>query len=173
MRADRSSTSVHALFGASTFLAVAAFAMAGCASEATSTDGTDGDEVGDPPSATNASELVDSTTDGCASLCTPQNCVIYARCRTNNDNVAGSLPYGLTTWSDKKARVNSSSGHHGCVAMINTGSAYGHAAYVEDSWLSSGARLYRLSEASWTYSYSCDNRSGTKGGLNIYGFWCP
>lgn len=152
--------------------AVAAPLAAGCAVDP-SDDGA-GDEVGDPPSSSNASELVDDSLDGCGSQCTPGNCVLYARCRTAHDGSGGSLPYGLTTWAEKRARINSAAGHHGCVAMIPTGSQYGHAAYVEDtSTGGDGVRQYRLSEASWTYGNSCDNRSGTKAGLNIAGFWCP
>ncbi|MFY0574305.1 hypothetical protein ACN28S_08075 [Cystobacter fuscus] len=40
------------------------------------------------------------------------NCVLHARC------LAPRLPYGLTSWSDKVAVINSSTAHAGCVAMI-------------------------------------------------------
>jgi hypothetical protein len=163
---------VRSFYGAVTFVVGAAVLVGGCAAE-TGTGAGDDDELGDPAVSTNASELVDGTLDGCASQCTPGNCVKFARCRTNNDGVRGSLPFNLTTWSEKVGVINASSGHAGCVAMIPTSSVYGHAAYVEAAWMADGAKHYRLSEASWSYDYRCDNRSGTKGGLNIRGFWCP
>ncbi|MBX7101641.1 MAG: hypothetical protein K1X89_28260 [Myxococcaceae bacterium] len=131
-------------------------------------DSVAGEVVGELSSAS-----VDGTLDGCGAQCVPQGCVVYARCRTANDAVAGTLPGGLVTWSNKTAIINASAGHRGCVAMIPTSSVYGHVAYVEDTWTGTdGLRHYRLSEASWAYNSSCDNRSGTKAGLNIRGFWC-
>lgn len=119
-------------------------------------------------------EVQDTTLDGCGGQCYNNNCVGYARCRTQNDNVAGTLPYGLTSYEQKKAACNSAGGRRGCVAVIPTGSYYGHVAYVEDSWIdANGNRRYRLSEADWESAGYCSNRSGTKGGLNINCFWCP
>lgn len=126
------------------------------------------DDVGDVES-----QIIDSTTDGCAGQCTPDNCVGYARCRTSRDATGGTLPYGLTTFSQKLAVAHDGVGHRGCVAMIRTSRVYGHAAYVEDTFIKNGARQYRISEASWQYDYSCDTRTGTKTALGIAEFWCP
>ncbi len=90
------------------------------------------------------------------------NCVDYARCRQPR------LPYGLTSWADKRSRINSQRARARCVAMINTGSYYGHVAYVRKV---RGRKVF-IAEGNWP-SGQCGQRSGTKGGLNIAGYWCP
>ena len=145
---------------------------AGCSVEA-----DDGDDLADEEDTEIVSqtedELVDQTAGGCASQCRPDNCVGYARCRTQRDNVGGTLPTGLTTFGDKLAVARHATGRRGCVAMIRTSRVYGHAAYVEASWLDGGVRRYRISEASWAHQYSCGRRSGSKSALGIAEFWCP
>ena len=76
--------------------------------------------IEDEPSGGTRDELLAGYCPGCA------NCVYRARC------LQPRLPTGLTSWSDKLNRVNSHRPRVGCVAMIYTGSAYGHVAYVAD-----------------------------------------
>lgn len=147
-----------------------AFAGTGCSADL---DGDDEDgEVDDEEIAVSEDALVDRSAGGCASLCRPDNCVGYARCRTKNDG-GKVLPGGMTTFGDKLRVANSASGRKGCVAMIRTSRVYGHAAYVEDSWVSGGVRRYRISEASWAHKYQCGVRTGSKKALGIAEFWCP
>jgi hypothetical protein len=96
----------------------------------------------------------------CASATNCDNCVYYARCRKP------SLPYGLTSYSDKVAIINTQTASAGAVAIINTGSYYGHVAYVTSV---SGSTI-NIAEGNWP-SGSCGTRSGTKAGLNIAGFY--
>jgi hypothetical protein len=104
------------------------------------------------------SSSVSSELAGCKQ-CT--NCVLYARCRQRR------LPYGLTSWSSKLRIINSQSPRAGCVAVIHTGSQYGHVAYVTGV---SGSRVH-IDEGNW--GRRCNRRSGTKAQLRIRGFWCP
>lgn len=136
--------------------------VGGCAvdsSEEDSFDGADGDEVSlddlddeDEKTASTSSEL-----SGC-NQCT--NCVKYARCRQPK------LPYGLTYWSEKLRIINSRTPRAGCVAVIKTGSAYGHVAYVRRV---SGSTVY-IDEGNW--GRKCNSRSGTAAALKIQGYWC-
>jgi hypothetical protein len=146
-----------------TTMFVLASALIGCAvSDApeeeplreTDLDGVDpGPSDDEEPSASVSSALY-----GC-NQCT--NCVLYARCRQPR------LPYGLTYWRDKVARINSQTARAGCVAAINTGSAYGHVAYVRGV---SGATIY-IDEGN--FSGRCSSRAGTRTRLGIAGFICP
>lgn len=90
------------------------------------------------------------------------NCVYYARCRQP------ALPYGLTTYEDKVAIINTQTAAAGRVAIIKTSSVYGHVAYVTSV---SGSTI-NIAEGNWP-SGSCGTRSGTKAGLNITGFFAP
>ena len=90
------------------------------------------------------------------------NCVLYARCRQRR------LPFGLTTWREKLAKVNSHRPRRGCVAMIQTGSSFGHVAYVNDV---NGSRI-SIDEGNWPSGH-CGRRSGTPAALNVRGYWCP
>lgn len=116
-------------------------------------DGQEADDE-DGPVASTESEL-----GGCNQC---SNCVKYARCRQPR------LPYGLTYWREKVARINSRTPRRGCVAMIQTSSAYGHAAYVNGV---SGGRI-SIDEGNWP-SGRCGQRSGTPAALNVRGYWCP
>jgi hypothetical protein len=91
------------------------------------------------------------------------NCVYRARC------LQPRLPTGLTTWSQKLGRINSHSPRHGCVAMIYTGSAYGHVAFV-DSRNADGTITIR--EGNWINN-TCSSRRRTPSALNVRGYWCP
>lgn len=90
------------------------------------------------------------------------NCVLYARCRQRR------LPFGLTTYAQKVAIINSSRARAGCVAVIRTSSQWGHVAYVNRV---SGSTVY-LDEGNWP-SGRCGRRSGTAARLNIRGYFCP
>lgn len=102
--------------------------------------------------------------DYCISSCTTttncNNCVSYARCRKP------SLPTGLTYYSQKKAIINSYTPSAGAVAIINTGDAYGHVAYVE----SVNGSTITISEGNWPYG-SCGQRSNTASALKIVGYY--
>ena len=87
---------------------------------------------------------------------------LYARCRQRR------LPFGLTTWREKLAKVNSHRPRRGCVAMIQTGSSFGHVAYVNDV---NGSRI-SIDEGNWPSGH-CGRRSGTPAALNVRGYWCP
>ena len=106
----------------------------------------------DETTATTSSEL-----GGC-NQCT--NCVKYARCRQPR------LPYGLTYWKDKLRIINTQTPRAGCVAVIKTGSAYGHVAYVRRV---NGSTIH-IDEGNW--GRKCNSRSGTKAALKIQGYWC-
>ena len=75
----------------------------------------------EPSGSTGDDPLLTGYCPGCA------NCVYRARC------LQPSLPTGLTYWRDKLSHVNSHRPRVGCVAMIYTGSDYGHVAYVADT----------------------------------------
>jgi hypothetical protein len=104
-----------------------------------------------------------ATATSCSEVCDGQ-CVAYAHCK------APGLPGGLYTWGDKKAIINSNHAHVGCVAMIYTGSEYGHVAYVSEVRHDPNGLTIR--EANWEHGH-CTLREGTKSGLNIENYWCP
>lgn len=116
----------------------------------------DGQEADDEegPVASSASEL-----GGCNQC---SNCVKYARCRQPR------LPYGLTYWREKVARINSQTPRRGCVAVIKTSSVYGHLAYVNGV---SGGRI-SIDEGNWPNG-RCGQRSGAPAALNVRGYICP
>ena len=130
------------------------------------------DEEGEGDLGVTEEAIIDRTADGCAGLCRPNNCVDYARCRTRHDGGRVLPPTG-SGMAGKLAVARDGVGRHGCVAMIRTSHSYGHAAYVEDTWVSGGIRRYRVSEADWAHASSCGQRSGSKAALNIAEFWCP
>jgi hypothetical protein len=102
-------------------------------------------------------EIASSYCPGCS------NCVYRARC------LQPRLPTGLTTWSDKLGKINSHTPRVGCVAMIYTGSQWGHAAFVADKHADG---TLTLKEGNWI-SGQCSQRRGTPSHLNIRGYWCP
>ncbi|NVJ07270.1 CHAP domain-containing protein [Myxococcus sp. AM001] len=101
----------------------------------------------------------------CAGFCNDE-CVAYARCRAPN------LPYGLFTWADKRAIINSNHAHVGCVAMILGSNPAGHTAFVAKVNKTVNPYRITLNESNWG-SRTCNTRTGTKGGLNITNYWCP
>jgi hypothetical protein len=102
-------------------------------------------------------QLAASYCPGCS------NCVYRARC------LQPRLPTGLTTWGDKLGKINSHTPRVGCVAMIYTGSQWGHAAFVADKHADG---TLTLKEGNWI-SGQCSRRRGTPSRLNIRGYWCP
>jgi hypothetical protein len=135
-------------------IAVAAGCSAPSEDEFDDAQQADDEEEDEGPVASSESEL-----GGC-NQCT--NCVKYARCRQPR------LPSGLTYWRDKVARINSRTPRRGCVAMIQTSSAYGHVAFVTGV---SGGRI-SIAEGNWPTG-RCGQRSGTPAALNVRGYWCP
>jgi hypothetical protein len=103
-----------------------------------------------------------SVADACSNSTNNSNCVLFARCKVP------SLPFGLSTYAAKKAIVNSTTASSGAVAIINVGNTVGHVAYVKSV---SGTTIY-IREANWC-SGQVSDRSGTKTGLNIVGFYKP
>lgn len=102
----------------------------------------------------------EALTDACNKPVNCNNCVYYARCRKP------SLPYGLITFEDKKAIINTYTPEVGAVAIIQTRSEYGHVAYVE----AVEGETITLSEGNWSYG-SCGQRTGTVESLHIVGFF--
>ena len=113
--------------------------------------------IEDEPSESTSDELLAGYCPGCA------NCVYRARCLQPN------LPTGLITWSDKLSRVNSHTPRVGCVAMIYTGSVYGHVAYVAERHADG---TLTIKEGNWVGD-TCSSRRNTPANLNIRGYWCP
>jgi len=108
----------------------------------------------------------------CAPSCDDE-CVLYARCRTEQDAYGINLPYGLFTWADKKAIINSNHAHVGCVAMILGSNSAGHTAFVHSVNTAAEPNRITLHESNWSSGSACDARTGTKAQLNITNYWCP
>lgn len=143
-------------------LSVSAIAAVGCAAD----PATEEDEAyANDESAVDEGDSegeVGSMSSDLASCNQCDNCVYYARCRQPR------LPTGLTSYADKRAKINRSTAKAGCVAVINTGSYYGHVAYVTKV---SGSKVY-IAEGNWPSGH-CGTRSGTKAALKITGYICP
>lgn len=100
------------------------------------------------------------------------NCVDYVRCRASNDSYAAEPPQsGWTYFSGKLADMNSNHAHRSCIAMIETSSVYGHVAYVVHVDTAAAPNRVTIHESNWSGCH--DERTGTKDGLNIRGYWCP
>ena len=104
------------------------------------------------------------STLACESTANCNNCVYYAGCRA-----PGLKKFNLTSWSQKLAARNSDNGSPGCVAMIDTGSYYGHVAYVTK--VTHNPHHVWIDEGNW--NGRCGSRDGTKSQLKIAGYWCP
>ncbi|MEY4905885.1 MAG: hypothetical protein RLZZ292_3700 [Bacteroidota bacterium] len=104
----------------------------------------------------------DAVIDGCANATNNGNCVLFARCKVP------SLPFGLTTYAQKKAIINTTIATAGSVAIINVGNTTGHVAYVKSV---SGITIY-LRESNWCGTKVTD-RSGTATLLKIVGYFKP
>jgi surface antigen len=99
-------------------------------------------------------------TDACGTSTNVGNCVLFARCKKS------SLPFGLTTYAQKKAIINTQNAVVGAVAIVNVGNTTGHVAYVRAV---SGTTI-TLREANWAGQYISE-RSGTKAELSIVGYF--
>jgi surface antigen len=100
------------------------------------------------------------------------NCVDYVRCRARNDSYSAEPPQsGWTYFSGKIADKNSNHAHRSCIAIIETSSVYGHVAYVVHVNTDADPNRITIHESNWTGCHS--ERTGTKDGLNIRGYWCP
>lgn len=157
--------SFRRLLAAASLSLVGSVLVAGCAAEdvAEGEPAADTDQ-GDPgPDVLDDEETTASTSSALGGCYQCSNCVYYARCRQPK------LPYGLTYYSQKVARINRYSARVGCVAVIKTSSVYGHVAYVNR--VASDGTI-TIDEGNWP-SGRCGVRSGTKSGLHITGFICP
>jgi surface antigen len=110
--------------------------------------------------APNQTTACTSLSDACANTTNNGNCVYYARCKSTH-----CAPSGMTTYADKQGKCNLWTAKVGAVAVINTGSTYGHVAVVTAI---SGTTI-TLRESNWCGKY-VSSRSGTASGLNIYGY---
>jgi hypothetical protein len=110
----------------------------------------------------NSRAACDAVSDGCSNATNNGNCVLFARCKVS------SLPFGLTTYAQKKAIINATTATAGSVAIINVGNTTGHVAYVKSV---SGTTIY-LRESNWC-GLKVTDRSGTKASLSIVGFFKP
>lgn len=90
------------------------------------------------------------------------NCVQYARC------MQPALPFGLSTYKNKKDIVNRYTPSIGCVAIINTGDTTGHVAYV---WKVAGSTV-TIKEGNWPWG-KCGERTNSPDTLGIVGYYCP
>lgn len=117
-------------------------------------------EAGCHVSSPGVNDYCNASGGSCQTSANCNNCVFYARCRRP------SLPYGLTTFAAKKAIITTTTPVAGAVAVINTGDAIGHVAYVESV---SGSTIV-LSEGNWPYG-ACGSRTGTMQSLKIVGFF--
>ncbi len=91
------------------------------------------------------------------------NCVYRARC------LQPRLPLGMTSWGEKLGKINSYAPRQGCVAMIYTGSQWGHAAYVAERHTDG---TITIREGNWIGN-TCSSRRRTPAALNVRGYWCP
>lgn len=89
------------------------------------------------------------------------NCVKFAR------YMVPSLPTGLTSWSSKKAIINSKTAVEGSVAIVKTSNVYGHVAYVEKV---KGNTITTL-DGNW--GSRIVRRTGTASALGIVGYYVP
>lgn len=143
------------LIAASAALMITGTLAAGCIANDVSDEDSDEAQLTSEEVGTAADELL-----ACSSSTNCNNCVYYARCRKP------SLPYGLNTYADKVAIINTQTASAGAVAIIKTSSSAGHVAYVTSV---SGSTI-TIAEGNWPNG-SCGTRSGTKAGLNITGFF--
>lgn len=96
------------------------------------------------------------------------NCVLYARCKVP------SLPFGLTTYENKVAIINSYSPAVGYVAIMRVGLPYGHVAVVTGVTRDSRGNVTSISVNEANYS-TCKitNRSGSPSTLKVTGYFRP
>ncbi|MBL6449624.1 CHAP domain-containing protein [Fulvivirga sp. 29W222] len=79
----------------------------------------------------------------------PDNCTLYVSCRL----AAGGFPqwgFDASTYSAKLSMINTPSGHiprYGDVAIFNTGTQWGHMAFVE--WRDPNTGQIHISETNW------------------------
>lgn len=151
----RSVSRTLTLIAASVALMITATLAAGCIGSDVSDEDADQEQLSAEEVGTAEDELL-----ACSSATNCDNCVYYARCRKP------SLPYGLNTYGDKLAIINTQTASAGAVAIIKTSSTAGHVAYVTSV---SGSTI-NIAEGNWPNG-SCGTRSGTKAGLNIAGFF--
>ena len=97
------------------------------------------------------------------------NCVLYARCKVPR------LPFGLFTYTDKKAIINSSSAAVGSVAIMNIAPPYGHVAVVtavKKDIRTRQVTSITVNEANYS-SCRITTRSGSPASLKVTGYFKP
>lgn len=90
------------------------------------------------------------------------NCVLYVQSKIPN------VPYGLTSFSNKKNIINSYTPAAGSVAIIDSGNSYGHVAIVtnvSNGWIT-------IRETNWGFN-GVNERSGYASSLKIVGYFKP
>lgn len=90
------------------------------------------------------------------------NCVLYARSK-----VPG-LPFGLFSFKQKKAIINTDKPTKGDVAIIDTGTYWGHVAVVKKV----GKRHITIRETNFGVA-SVTERHNTPARLHVAGYWSP
>jgi hypothetical protein len=119
---------------------------------------------GDPPGRAPATKA--STCDTATNRC---NCVLYARCKVP------SLPFGLVTYANKVAIINSQSAATGSVAIMNIGPPYGHVAVVTS--VTRDSRTGKVTSITVTEANyrSCQitTRSGSPESMKVTGYFRP
>jgi hypothetical protein len=81
--------------------------------------------------------------------------------------MVSSLPMGLTSWSSKKAIINSTTPVQGSVAIVKTSNVYGHVGYVERV----NGSIITTIDSNW--GNKIVRRTGTASALGIVGYYVP
>jgi hypothetical protein len=81
--------------------------------------------------------------------------------------MVSSLPMGLTSWSSKKAIINSTTPVQGSVAIVKTSNVYGHVGYVEKV----NGSIITTIDSNW--GGKIVRRTGTASALGIVGYYVP
>jgi hypothetical protein len=102
----------------------------------------------------------------------PDNCVLQARYARAYLRVSPSLPYGLTSYAQKRDIINRTSNPRvGSVAICNQGNSIGHVAVVTRVRGSGSGAIVTLHEANYGSVRCRNDRSGTAAQLRITGYF--
>ncbi len=106
--------------------------------------------------------------DACDTSANRCNCVFYARCRVPK------LPYGMTTYSEKVSKINSTTPSIGSVAIMNIYPPYGHVAVVTAVNRDSSGRVSSITVSEANYQ-ACrvSTRTATPVSMKVTGYYRP
>lgn len=113
-------------------------------------------------------EIATKATDTCDTPTNRCNCVFYARCRVPK------LPYGMTTYSEKVSKINSSIPTVGSVAIMNIYPPYGHVAVVTAVNRNAAGNITTISVREANYqACKVSNRTATPASMKVVGYFRP